>query len=106
MPEWGFRGQYFLIWKTAVFAYKFVAACVGVILAVTVVAFAYPSAQMEDVTFPKAAKLDVSSSQPKMECPKIAWPYGCEWHPPTHPRNTRGLAQRRRHPFSLFNNRV
>jgi hypothetical protein len=86
-----------------VFAYKFVAACVGVILGVTVVvALARPSAETDDVMSPKAAKLDVSRIQPDMECPKIAWPYGCEWHPPIHTRNKHVLVQQRRHPFSVF----
>jgi hypothetical protein len=86
-----------------VFAYKFVAARVGAILGVTVVvALAHPSAETNDVTSPKDAKLDVFRSQPDMECPKIAWPYGCEWHPPTHPRNKHVLVQQRWHPISLL----
>lgn len=63
-------------------SYKFVAAGVGAIVAVTVtVVLIYPFAQPNDVNFSKAAKLDVSRGQPDGQCPKIAWPYGCEWHP-------------------------
>ena len=62
--------------------YKFIAASVGAIVAVTVaVALTYPFAQTNDVNFSKAARLDVSRAQPDAQCPKIAWPYGCEWHP-------------------------
>ena len=63
-------------------SYKFVAASVGAIVAVTVaVALTHPFTQTNDVNFSKAAKLDVSRSKPDAQCPKIAWPYGCEWHP-------------------------
>jgi hypothetical protein len=63
-------------------SYKFVAASAGAIIVVTVaVVLTYPFAQTNDVNFSKAAKLDVSRGQPDVQCPKIAWPYGCEWHP-------------------------
>ena len=67
-------------------SYKFVAASAGAIVAVAVtvtvaVMLTYPFAMTNDVNFSKAAKLDVSRGQPDAQCPKIAWPYGCEWHP-------------------------
>ena len=64
------------------FSYKFAAACFGAIVAATVaVALTYPFAETNDGNFSKAAKLDVSHNQPGVECPKVPWPYGCEWHP-------------------------
>jgi len=64
------------------FSYKFAAACFGAIVAATVaVVLTYPFAVTNDGDFPKSAKLIVSPRQPDAQCPKIAWPYGCEWHP-------------------------
>ena len=64
------------------FSYKFAAACFGAIVAATVaVVLTYPFAVTNDGNFPKSAKLIVSPSQPDAQCPKIAWPYGCEWRP-------------------------
>ena len=78
------------------FAFKFAAACVGAILGITVaVALAYPLAETNNVTLPKAAKLAALYSQPDAACPKIAWPYGCEWRPPKFQRNKHVLVQRR-----------
>jgi hypothetical protein len=80
------------------FAYKFVAAGAGAILSITVaVALALPSAETNDGTFLKTARLNVLGSQPDVECPKIEWPYGCEWHPRVAKRTHRG-----RHHYSLF----
>jgi hypothetical protein len=61
-------------------SYKFVTACVGAIAVLAVaVALTYPYVEANDGNFPKSAKLTVSRSQPV--CPKIAWPYGCDWRP-------------------------
>ena len=75
-------GQGQSLWNAAMLSYKFAAACVGAILAITVaVALTYSFTETNDGNFSKAAKLDVLPTQPGTECPKIAWPYGCEWHP-------------------------
>ena len=51
-------------------SYKFVAASVGAVVAVTVaVVLTYPFAQTNNVNFSKAAKLDVSRGQPDAQCP-------------------------------------
>jgi len=64
------------------FSNKFAAACLGAIVAATVaVALNYPFAETNDGNFSKSAKLNVSRSQSDATCPKIAWPYGCEWRP-------------------------
>lgn len=65
------------------FSYKFAAACFGAIVAAVavVLTYPYPFAETNDGHFSKAAKLDVLPNHPGAECPKIAWPYGCEWHP-------------------------
>jgi hypothetical protein len=98
----GFKGAVISsLEAAAMFAYKFATACAGAILGITVaVALAHPSAETNDGKFFKAAKLDVLGSQPDVECPKIAWPYGCEWHPRVASRTKH--AQRRRHLYSLF----
>jgi hypothetical protein len=57
--------------------YKFAALCAGTIIGIAVaVALGTPS---HDGKFLEIAKYDVSDSQPDMQCPKLAWPYGCEW---------------------------
>lgn len=82
------------------FAYK-LAAILGGTIAVAV-AFAYASADVKDVSFPKAGKFDFSYSQPVVECPKIAWPYGCEWDTSVK-SPTKHLVQRRGRHYRLFN---
>jgi hypothetical protein len=63
--------------KTAMSPYKFAALCAGTIIGIAVaVALGSPS---HDGRSLKTAKYDVSGSQPDMQCPKLAWPYGCEW---------------------------
>lgn len=66
--------------EAAVFAYRLVFATTMLAAAIAV-AFAYAPAEMKDVNFPKAAKFDFLRSQPVVECPQMAWPYGCEWRP-------------------------
>jgi hypothetical protein len=77
-------------------AYKFAAVCtiLGIVVAV---AMAHPSTVTQEGMFPKAAKFDVSGSQPHAQCPKIAWPYGCEWRPPLRSPNKHFLARQRSH---------
>jgi hypothetical protein len=86
------------------FAYKLTAVFATTILAAAIaVAFAYAPADMKDVNFLKAAKFDFSTSQPIVECPKSAWPYGCEWHPSVKsPPTKHVLVQRRGRHFRLF----
>jgi hypothetical protein len=82
-------------------AYKFAALFASTILGIAVaVALAHPSAETNDGKFLKAAKLDFSDTQP--ECPKIAWPYGCEWRPSVRSSTKHILVQRRRHHYRLF----
>lgn len=84
-------------------AYKFAAAFAGAMLGIAVaVALAHPSIEMNNGNFPKAAKFDVSDSQPDMGCPKIAWPYGCEWRPSVKPQTKHVLVQRRGRHRRLF----
>jgi hypothetical protein len=79
------------------FAYKFATGCIGATLGIAVAAaLAHPSAATDDGKFPETARLDVLGNQPDVECPKIAWPYGCEWHPPVGPPTKHFLVQRRR----------
>jgi hypothetical protein len=77
-------------------AYKFAAVCtiLGIVVAVAV---AHPSAVTQEGRFPKAAKFDVSGGQPDAQCPKIAWPYGCEWRPALRAPNKHFLARQRSH---------
>jgi hypothetical protein len=80
------------------FAYKRTAVFATTILAAAIaVAFAYAPApaDMKDVNFSKAAKFDFSASQPIVECPKIAWPYGCEWRRPVSSPNKHFSVRRR-----------
>jgi hypothetical protein len=82
------------------FAYKRTVFFATTILAAAIaVAFAYAPADT-NVNFPKAAKLDVSAIQ--LECPKIAWPYGCEWHPSAGAAPKHVLVQRHGHHYRLF----
>jgi hypothetical protein len=84
-----------------VFAYKFMAVVAGRILGIAVVAaLAHAPTNSEDGRAFAAAKSNLADNQPG--CPKIAWPYGCEWHPPAHPINKHFLVQQRRHHYSLF----
>jgi len=87
------------------FAYKFTAVFAATILGIAVaVALAHPSAEMQEGKFLKAAKFDVSGSQSDVECPKIAWPYGCEWRPPVGSPIKHFLVQRRGLHYRLFAN--
>ena len=86
------------------FAYKLTAVFATTILAAAIaVAFAYAPANTKDVTLSKRAKLDISASQ-HSECPKIAWPYGCEWHPSVTPPTKHVLVQRHGRLYRLFAN--
>jgi hypothetical protein len=63
-------------------AYRVAAACLGAMFVIAVVlAVTHPLAETNDGTVSKSAKLNVPGSQLVAECPKIAWPYGCEWRP-------------------------
>jgi hypothetical protein len=85
------------------FAYKRTAVFATTILAAAVaVAFAYAPAEMKDANLSKAAKFDFSASQPIMECPKSAWPYGCEWHPAVKSPTKHVLVQRHGRHFRQF----
>jgi hypothetical protein len=85
------------------FAYKLTAVFATTILAAAIaVAFAYAPADMKDVNFPKAAKFDFSGNQPIVQCPQIAWPYGCEWHPSIKPQTKHVFVQRRGRHYRLF----
>jgi hypothetical protein len=79
-------------------AYKFAAVFASTMLGIAVaVAVARPSVETQDGRFLKAAKFDVSGGQPDAQCPKIAWPYGCEWHPALRSPNKHVLARQRSH---------
>jgi hypothetical protein len=92
---WGSR---FSTWEAAMIAHKFAAVFATTILGIAVaVAVAHPSAVTQDAKFPKAAKFDVSGGQPDTQCPKIAWPYGCEWHASLPSPNKHILARQRSH---------
>ena len=79
-------------------AYKFAAVFASTMLGIAVAAaVARPSAVTQDGRFLKAAKFDVSGRQPDAQCPKIAWPYGCEWRPPLRSPNKYFLARQRSH---------
>jgi hypothetical protein len=85
------------------FAYKRTVFFATTMLAAAIaVAFAYAHAD-RDVNFPKAAKFDVSAIQ--SECPKLAWPYGCEWRPSVTPPTKHVSVQRRARHFRLFANK-
>jgi hypothetical protein len=58
-------------------ASKFAALCAGTIIGIAVAVSLGSSSH--DGKFVKTAKYDVSGSQPDTQCPKLAWPYGCEW---------------------------
>jgi hypothetical protein len=62
--------------RPGLFTHKFVTAFVAIVAIVAgAVAIARPSADTNISRFAKA--------QPAVAtCPKIAWPYGCEWRPP------------------------
>ncbi len=78
------------------FAYKSVAVVASTILGIAVaVALARPFAETKGGKFLEAANFDVSGSQSDIECPKITWPYGCEWRPPVGSPTKRFLVQRR-----------
>jgi hypothetical protein len=79
-------------------AYKFAAIFASTVLGIAVaVAVARPSAVTQDGRFLKTAKFDASGGQPDAQCPKIAWPYGCEWHPALRSPNKHVLARQRSH---------
>jgi hypothetical protein len=79
-------------------AYKVAAVFASTMLGIAVaVAVARPSVVMQDGRFLKTAKFDVSGGQPDAQCPKIAWPYGCEWHPALRSPNKHVLARQRSH---------
>jgi hypothetical protein len=85
--------------KTAMSPYKFAALCAGTITGIAVaVALGTPS---HDGKFVKTAKYDVSGSQPDMQCPKLAWSYGCEWRPFVG-SPTKHIVERRGHNYRLF----
>jgi hypothetical protein len=77
-------------------AHKFAAVCTILGVVVAAVAVAHPSVTQEGRVL-KAAKIDVSGGQPDAHCPKIAWPYGCEWRPALRSPNKHFLARQRSH---------